>query len=300
MKIAITGATGLIGKRLATRLAEAGHSLILFSRDADKAKKKLGLAAEYRVFREKIDLSGAEAVIHLAGEPIAEGRWTEARKKLIMDSRVATTRAVAQAIRDLPGKKPSVWISASAIGYYGDQGNRVLDEESPTGTGFLAEVCRAWEAESIGAMDFPRDTRRAAFRFGVVLSAEGGALSKLAPVFRAGLGGPIGMGKRWMSWIHIDDLVSALVFALQTESLKGPVNAVAPEPSTNAEFTRALAQALHRPAFFRVPTLALRAALGQMSEAILSSQRAVPTRLHAGGFKFRHPDLFEALRSLYA
>jgi uncharacterized protein len=306
-RIAITGATGLIGGKLAHRLLREGDSLVLLSRDPQAAQRKLGLPADYLKWNGNPGvlqgIGDIDAVVNLAGEPVADSRWSEKQKRRIIDSRVLGTRAIAEEIRQLsktqPGSAPRTWLSASAIGYYGDTGDRVLTERAEPGSDFLAHVCSAWEMESLGGPAPSPKLRRVAFRIGIVLSNEGGALAKLTPLFRAGLGGPIGRGHRWMSWIHINDLVTAIVHALRTPSLEGPVNAVAPHPVPNREFTRSLAEALHRPALLPVPPALLRIALGEMSEALLGSQRVSADKLLASGFQFAYPQIAGAFENLF-
>jgi hypothetical protein len=238
-------------------------------------------------------LEGVEAVVHLAGENIGQ-RWTPASKERIWRSRVEGTRLLAEAIAASPAP-PKVFISASATGYYGDRGDEALDEGAAPGRGFLAELCQAWEQAAQTAA--AAGTRVVNPRFGVVLSARGGALARLLPVFRLGLGGSLGSGRQYMSWVDMDDLVQAVLFLLSREEFSGPVNVTSPNPVTNAEFTRTLARVLGRPALFRVPAFALQVLLGEMArEALLSGQRVLPARLQAAGFQFRYPELEASLR----
>jgi len=277
MRIAITGASGFIGRSLAGTLAAAGHTVQPVGRHA---------AAEE-------SLRGCDAVLHLAGEPVAQ-RWTQAAKARIRDSRIAGTANLVAAIARLP-RKPEVLVCSSAIGYYGSRGDEILTETSAPGADFLAEVCVAWEraaaaAEALGV-------RVVALRTGHVLGARGGLMKRILPPFRAGVGGRLGDGRQWMSWIHLDDMVALFQFAI-ANSVSGALNAVAPHPVTNAEFTRALAAALHRPAIFPVPKLALRVLFGEMAEVIVSSQRVLPERAAAAGFVFRYPELGPALEEI--
>jgi uncharacterized protein len=275
MNVAITGASGLIGKALRERLASNGHTAVAVPRGA--------LPGE------------CDAVVHLAGEPVAQ-RWTEAAKKRIHDSRVDGTRHLVNAL-SAQSKRPRVLVCASAVGYYGARGDQVLTEASAPGSDFLARVVMDWEeashpAESLGI-------RVVRLRFGAVLGS-GGALAKLLPVFRFGVGGKLGSGRQWMAWIHIADAVNLILFALDYAAIRGAVNATAPHPVTNEEFTNRLAIALHRPAIFPVPAFALKLALGEMSEMLLASQRVLPTVAKSAGFRFQYPDLHGALEDLLA
>jgi hypothetical protein len=276
VNIAITGATGMIGARLQQRLAEAGHRAVAIPR---------GAAAPT-----------CDAIVHLAGEPIAQ-RWTEAAKKRIYDSRVEGTRDLVNALSQ-QSQRPRVLVCASAVGIYGSRGDELLTENSSAGSGFLPRLAIAWEesarsAEALGI-------RVVSLRFGMVLG-RGGALAKLLPPFRLGAGGRLGSGHQWMSWIHIDDAVSLILFAMENAAggpLSGAINATAPHPVTNDEFTRRLAAALHRPAIFPVPVFALKLAFGEMSEVLLDSQRVLPAAAQAAGFHFQYPELSAALESI--
>jgi uncharacterized protein (TIGR01777 family) len=242
------------------------------------------------------ELEGVDAVVNLAGENVAAGRWSKARKQRIRDSRVLGTRLIAQTLAKLE-RPPAVLVNASAIGFYGDRGDEILDETSDPGDGFLAETCLAWESATAAAET--AGVRVVRLRIGVVLAAEGGALAKMLPIFRAGLGGKTGDGRQWMSWITIDDLVEAIVFAISCDRLDGPVNAVGPGPETNAEFTRVLARALHRPAIAPVPAFVVRTVFGEMGqELLLSSARVLPRRLEQAGFAFRHVNLPSAFQAV--
>jgi uncharacterized protein (TIGR01777 family) len=240
-------------------------------------------------------LRGVGAVFHLAGEPIAGGRWNEARKERIRSSRVAGTRALVESIANMEDK-PRVLVCASAVGYYGSRGDEILAEDATEGDDFLAQVCVAWEREARAAER--HGVRVVSLRLGIVLAKEGGALGKLLPLFRSGLGGPLGEGRQWMPWIHVDDVVGLFLHAARYEALHGPVNAVAPEEVTNETFTRELARAVHRPAFLRVPKLAVRMALGEAATAVFASQRAVPKIALASGYTFRYPTLRAALEDV--
>lgn len=279
--IAVTGSHGLIGSALVRDLTATGHEVRRVARDAASG------ALDLRT------VGGADAVVHLAGENIAAGRWTHERKRRIHDSRVVTTRALAEALAALQ-RPPRVLVSASGINWYGDRGDERLTEQSAPGQGFLAGLCREWEAATAPAK--AHGVRVVNLRIGMVVSPHGGALPKMLTPFRLGLGGVIGSGNQWMSWIALDDLVSVIHYALTTEALAGPVNAVAPEPVTNREFTRALARAVRRPALLPVPAFAARLALGEMAdELLLASMRVEPARLLADRFPFRHATLTAAL-----
>lgn len=280
MDIAITGASGLIGRRLRQRIKESGHGAHPISRNASDAT-----VAQI--------LESADAVVNLAGEPVAQ-RWNEDAKKRIHDSRVEGTRHLVANI-SRQSQHPRVLVSASAVGYYGSRGDQVLTETSPPGSDFLARVVVDWEqaaqsAESLGM-------RVVRLRFGMVLG-HGGALAKLVPPFRFCVGGRLGSGRQWMPWIHIDDAVNLILFAINYPAIRGAVNATAPHPVTNDEFTNRLAIALHRPAILPVPAFALKLALGEMSEMLLASQRVLPTVAKSAGFRFQFPELHRALDNL--
>jgi uncharacterized protein (TIGR01777 family) len=292
----LSGATGLIGAKLAARLAE----VVVLSRDPERARHKLGAGEAHAWSPEEgpppaAALTKLDAVFHLAGEPVAEGRWTAERKRRIHDSRVLGTRHLVAGLA-AQASRPRVLVCASAVGYYGDRGDEVLDETSAAGRGFLAEVCQAWEREARSAEAL--GIRAVSARIGVVLSRDGGALAKLLGPFRAGVGGTLAGGRQWMPWIHVDDLVGLLLHAAANEGVRGPMNAVAPHPVTNRDFTRALAQAVHRPALLPVPGFALRLRFGEMSEVLTASARAVPALAEHTGYAFRHSDLGGALAAL--
>jgi len=276
--VAITGASGFVGRRVAERLRSQGHEVRAVSLRA-------GLSPDA--------LKGANAVINLAGEPVAQ-RWTAEVRRRIRDSRVEGTRALVEAMRPHP---PQVLVSASAIGYYGSRGDEELTEASPAADDFLAQVCVAWEREAQAAEAF--GVRVVRLRLGLVLG-PGGGLQKMLPAFRLGIGGPIAGGRHWMSWIQLDDLVALILFMLKESTVRGVFNAVSPHPVTNAEFTRALASALDRPAFMRIPAFALKLLYGQMAGTVLASQRVLPEATLRTGFTFEYPDVFAALRELVA
>ncbi len=296
MKITISGASGLIGRRLMKSLISDGHSLHVLSRHAGMnmpAGVRLSPWDPAKGEPPADSLREADAVIHLAGEPIAQ-RWTAETKQRIRESRVTGTRNLVQALSKLD-RRPQTLISSSAIGYYGWRGDEVLTESSSPGTGYLADVCIAWEKEAQAAEAL--GMRVVMMRTGVALDARGGALLKMLPPFKMGVGGKLAGGKQWMSWIHLQDLVGLYQFAL-TQPIRGPVNGTAPNPATNADFTRALAGALHRPAIFPVPGFALKMLFGEMSEIVLISERVLPKVAQANNFAFRFPELDAALADL--
>ena len=299
MKILMTGATGLIGRRLCERLAAEGHELRVLSRRSG-ATDLPGNPKAWQWSPEKEPapreaIEGTDAVIHLAGEPVAAARWTEEQKRRIRDSRVTGTRNLVDGIkRVIDG--PKIFVSGSAVGYYGSRGEEVLDERARPGEGYLSDVCVAWEAEAKRAEE--SGIRVTMIRIGVVLAAEGGALEKMLTPFKFGLGGSLGSGRQWFPWIHIEDIVGILRHALVTSHLRGPVNGAAPGIVRNEEFTRALAGALHRPTFFPVPEFALRIAMGEMANVVLASQRVEPRVATETGYRFVYPELEPALAQI--
>lgn len=292
MNIAVTGATGLVGRSVMPLLSTAGHQVTALKR-SDQAT---GAGAYWNPQARISDpswLAGCDAVVHLAGENIA-GRWTVSKKARIRDSRVRGTRMLCESIAKLPSP-PKALICASAIGFYGDRGEEELTEQSSGGTGFLADVCRDWEDAVAPARD--AGVRVVHLRYGVVLSAAGGALAKMLTPFKLGVGGLIGDGRQYMSWIAIDDAAGLIAHALSTQSLNGPVNAVAPQPVTNRTFTKTLGRVLRRPTVFPMPAFAARAVFGEMADALLlSSTRVIPKRALESGYAFRFPQLEDALR----
>jgi uncharacterized protein (TIGR01777 family) len=296
MKIAVTGATGLIGSRLLARLLERGDEVTVLTRDAERARSALG-DVDAVVWEPTSTagpteaLAGRDGVVHLAGEPVAQ-RWSDMVKERIWTSREAGTRCLVAGLRGAE-PRPGVLVSASGVGYYGPRGDERLDEGAEPGDDFLAHVTKAWEAEAAAAEKL--GLRVVMVRTGVVLDRAGGALAKMLPPFRAGIGGPVAGGRQYMPWIHLDDLVGIYLAALDGDDWSGPVNASAPEPVTNKEFSKALGRALHRPAFAPVPAIALRILYGEMAEIVTAGQRAVPKRALELGYDFRHPDLNEAL-----
>jgi uncharacterized protein len=303
-RIAITGATGTIGHAVCEALIARGDVPVALARDTGRAAPALPGGTELHAWPSpmateppSIALTGTVGVIHLLGEPIAQ-RWTESSREAIRDSRIRSTLMLVAAMRSLDdAERPPVLVSQSATGYYGPCDARELDEQSPAGNDFLAEVVSEWEAEAHAAISIARVVTT---RTGVVLSPSGGALAKMLPFFRAGVGGPIAGGHQYVPWIHIDDVVDGLLFCLDNGAASGPVNLTAPTPATNAELSRALGHILHRPAVLPVPAAALRLLYGEMSTVVTSGQRAVPRRLEDLGFAFRHSDLEPALRDVLA
>jgi uncharacterized protein len=296
MNLLVTGSTGLVGSALVPFLTDGGHTVTQLVRSPSRHGDR---TARWDPARDQIDtpgLEGQDAVVHLAGENIASGRWTAAKKARIKDSRVNGTRLLCEALARLSRPPPSL-LCASAIGYYGSRGDEVLTEESSSGSGFLPEVCREWEAAAAPAVG--KGMRVVFLRTGVILSSRGGALAKMLTPFRLGAGGRIGSGRQYMSWIALDDVVGAIHHTLLTESLRGPVNVVTPRPVTNLDFTRTLGRVLRRPTIAPLPGFMARLLLGEMAdELLLSSSRVEPTRLLATHYPFRFPDLEGALRHL--
>ncbi len=294
-KILITGATGLIGSALAPYLEAKGHSIVrLVRRQTKPDVDEILWNPESDTVSDCAKLEGLSAVIHLAGENVGEGRWTPEKKRRIRDSRVKGTTLLVRALLNLRSSPP-VLISASAIGIYGDRGDEILYERSAPGTDFLARVCQEWEAATLPAVE--KCLRVVNARFGIVLTPAGGALAKLLTPFRLGAGGKIGTGAQYMSWITLDDAIEAIYKTLMTDELSGAVNIVAPNPLTNAEFTKTLGKVLSRPTLFAVPAFAARLAFGEMADALLlAGQRVEPARLKGSGFIFRHAQLEDALQ----
>ncbi len=308
MKILITGGTGFIGTPLSRELRNAGHTVVVTTRRPSDSKEKLTWNPPALIPSEVI--SGFDALINLAGEPVAPGRWTKRRKELIMSSRVNTTRALVESMKQKEehtplspllrgdrGRLPSVLISASAVGYYGAHGDEHVTEDTTHASDFLAEVCKAWEAEAVKAQDL--GLRVVLVRIGGVLEADGGALPKMMTPFKFFLGGPIGSGKQWFSWIHRDDVISIIRHALENESVSGPVNAAAPNPVRNKEFSSALGKALHRPSRLAVPGFVVKLTLGELGGMLLTGQRVMPEKILKAGYKFKYPDLEGALKAIF-
>jgi uncharacterized protein (TIGR01777 family) len=277
MNVAITGASGFIGRAVAENLQSSGHIV---------------RAVSLRGALKTDALAGVNAVVHLAGEPVAQ-RWTAHTRDRILRSRVEGTRALVAAMR---GNPPQVLISASAVGYYGSRGDEILIESAPPADDFLGRVAAGWEEEAQAAE--PLGVRVARVRIGMVLGKNGGALARMLPPFRMGVGGRLGNGRQWMSWIHIDDLIALIAFLMKESTVRGVFNATSPYPVTNREFTRALAEAVHRPAILPVPAFALRFVFGEMASVLLASQRAVPDAAQRAGFVFENPDIFAALAQI--
>jgi uncharacterized protein (TIGR01777 family) len=296
MNCLLTGATGFIGRRLVHRLLEEGHSVNYIAR---YRSNELDTRAAFHFWDRNDEprlesIPRLDAVFHLAGEPVSQ-RWTADVKKSIRESRVDGTRKLVKAIRKLR-HKPSVLVSTSAVGFYGERGDEVLTEGSAAGEGFLADVCKGWEREAIGAREI--GLRVALLRVATVLGKNGGALKPMLLPFKLGIGGPFGNGKQWMPWIHLDDLVSLYIFAAQNEVASGPLNASAPETVANGQFTKTLGRVLSRPAFLPAPRFALRAVLGELADFVLSSQRVVPEATERAGFQFQYGKLEPALRAI--
>jgi uncharacterized protein (TIGR01777 family) len=300
MNILITGATGFVGRRLCEMLHQAGHTVRALSRDSVAAKQRVPHLKEVFPWNPLQELpplqafEGCDAVINLAGESIA-GRWTTAKKQLIRDSRVLGTKNLVNALAQL-SSRPKVLISASAIGYYGDRGEETLTEDAAPGSDFLAQVCRDWENEALKAESLGMRVVR--LRIGLVLGRGGGTLQALLPLFRVGLGGPLGSGRQWWSWIHRDDLCRLIVQILANENVSGPINATAPQPVRQKEFAQVLGRVLRRPAFLPTPAFALKIALGEFADGILASQRALPRRAQEMSYRFQFEELEGALREI--
>lgn len=300
-KIIITGATGLIGRKLSHKLSEAGYQIIVFSRNASSAKNILQkeftyIDWDYHKSDNWIEsISSADAIVHLAGINLFSKRWNQKFKEEILASRKETTKVLVDAIK-LSERKPEVFVSASGVGYYGDCGDKLLDENSPAGNDFLAEVCKVWESE---AAEVQRaGVRRVSVRTGIVLSKEDGALKKMLLPFKLFIGGPLGNGKQWFPWIHIDDIVGIYCHAIENQNLSGAVNAASPNICTMKEFARTFGKVLHRPSLFPVPEFALKIAIGEAGKVVLMSQRVEVKKILDSGYRFKFEKLEEALRNL--
>lgn len=310
MRVTVTGATGLIGLRVVAALLERGDTVTVLSRNPERAKTKLGRPdsgtahADARVTARwdpnsepapRAALAGADAVVHLAGENVAQ-RWTESAKRAIRESRVLGTRNLVLGIEALAEtERPKVLVSGSAIGYYGVHGDEPIDEESPAGEDFLAQTCAQWETEA--EMAARLGVRVVKVRTGVVLDSQGGALGKMLPPFKLGVGGPVASGRQYISWIHTDDVIGIVLAALDGEQWRGAINATAPEPQRNRDFSKALGRALHRPSLLPVPGAALRLMYGDMAQVVTKGARVLPAKALVLGYEFRHPQLDEALRA---
>lgn len=297
MKILIGGSHGLVGTALIKSFEAEGHEIFRLVRHAPTSKTEVEWSPDrYSIALARIE--GFDAVVNLAGESIAEGRWTDEKKRRIRESRVKGTKLLGDALANLT-VPPKTFVCASAIGYYGNRGDELLTETSAPGNDFLAKVCADWEEAT--ALATEKGIRVVNARFGVILDTNGGALKKMLPPFRMGVGGRIGSGKQWMSWIALDDVIGGIKFALANESVKGPVNFVSPNPVTNAEFTKTLGKVLSRPTIFPIPAFAIKLMFGEMGEALLlGGQRVAPARLAGGGFEFSYPQLEAALGHMLA
>ncbi|MBB3185444.1 hypothetical protein FHR95_003025 [Halomonas fontilapidosi] len=299
MRVLITGGSGFVGQRLCRRLKEAGHRPLVVSREPDQVRDRLPEECDIR--RSVLDFvdTPPDAIVNLAGEPIAARRWSDDQKERLIDSRVNITRdlvTLCEQLHSSQGRTPRVMVSASAMGYYGDQGDREVTEETPPHDEFAHRLCKRWEEAALPARDF--DVRVALLRIGLVLDLGGGSLEKMLPPFKLGLGGRFGDGKQFMPWIHREDLVRAILFLLERDDLEGPFNGSAPHPVTNAEFTRTLAKQLGRPAIFPVPAIVLETAFGEMSRLLLTGADMRPARLLEAGFEFQFETLDAALADI--
>ncbi|MFP3909590.1 MAG: TIGR01777 family oxidoreductase [Halobacteriota archaeon] len=299
MKVFITGGTGFIGSKLSQKLIEDGHEVTVLTRDSHKAKKELPNivnVVEGDPTREgnwQQEIAGHDAVVNLAGASIFS-RWSKKYKKIIRDSRILTTRNIVSALESSEDK---TLLNASAVGYYGFHGDEVVEETSPAGSGFLADVTREWENTALQAQQF--NSRVVLCRFGIVLGEEGGAMDKLIPLFKYYLGSPLGDGKQWFSWIHIDDLVNALVFLLNNKGNEGPVNCTSPHPVRNEEFTQTLAEVMGKRVIMpSVPEFILKIVLGEFADTVVKGQRVIPQKLMDNGFEFKYPEIREALEDI--
>ena len=303
MRVVVSGATGTIGQALVSALLARGEEVVALSRDAGRARQALGDEVESHAWPRPTDepppeaaLAGADAVVHLLGEPIAQ-RWTDDSKEAIRESRVRSTRLLVAGLAGIsPDQRPRTLVSQSAVGFYGPRGDEKLAEDAPAGNDFLAEVVVAWEHEALAAAS--SGVRVVVTRTGVVLSPSGGALAKMLPFFRLGIGGPVAGGRQYVPWVHLDDVVGAMLFCAGRPEATGPVNLTAPNPVTNTELSKILGRVLKRPAFLPVPGLAVKSLYGEMAEIVITGQRAVPAVLERLGYGFRHPYLEAALRDV--
>ena len=309
MNILITGGTGFIGSALSRELVNSGHKVIIASRRKSPPKLE-----NIEIVRWDIQtplsseiMSGIDAVINLAGESLISGRWTKKRKERIMSSRVNTTRLLVESMKQIPlnppllkgdrGGLPKVLISASAVGYYGAHGDEYVTEDAPPASDFLAEVCKAWEKEALRAQE--SGVRVVITRFGIVLESDGGALSKMAIPFKFFLGGHLGSGQQWFSWVHREDIIGFMKYALENESVSGHFNLTSPQPVTNKEFCSALGKALNRPSWFHVPAFMIKLTLGEVGKVLLTGQRVLPEKALKAGYQFKYPEINEALRAIF-
>ena len=303
MRILVSGSTGFLGSSLIDVLEREGHTILRLMRpdtrkgDSNSARAQTVRWDPVRGEFDAVAAEGADALVHLAGASIADGRWNAARKILLRTSRIEATRHLIGALSKLQ-RPPRVIVASSAIGYYGNRGDETLTESSAPGGDFLSALCREWEAETARGTEF--SARVVMLRFGVILAAHGGALPRMALPFKMGAGGRLGSGRQWMSWLTLPEAVGMIRFALSNSGLVGPANAVAPKPIQNADFTRILAKGLHRPALFPAPAFALRLAMGEMADALLLvSQRVKPSKLEQAGYQFAQPELAAALTAIY-
>lgn len=292
MRVLITGGSGFIGQALSTALSARGDHVFILSRTPQELTPPTGVKALGALSELDVPM---DAVVNLAGAPIVDQRWSDERKKVLRDSRIELTKALVAWMKQ-QSSPPSVLVSGSAIGYYGSHADEVLDENAEPVAGFAHELCRDWEQAALEAEEL--GVRVCLIRTGVVLGPGGGALAKMLPAFRLGLGGPIGNGQQWMSWIHLDDEVGGIIYLLDNPSLHGPFNLTAPEPVTNEVFSRTLGDVLHRPAFMRVPAVVMRLMLGEASELLVEGQRVLPENLHTAGYVFKYPRLEPALQQV--
>ena len=305
MRVVVSGATGTIGRAVVSALLARGEEVVALSRDADRARRALGHEVESHTWADptgspppSVALAGADGVVHLIGEPVAQ-RWTDEAKEAIRESRVRSTRSLVHGLVALEAEqRPRVLVSQSATGFYGPRGAEPVAEDAPAGSDFLAGVVAAWEGEALAAASGGSTVRVVVTRTGVVLSPSGGALAKMLPFFKLGIGGPVAGGRQYVPWVHLDDVVGAMLFCLGQPDAAGPVNQTAPAPATNAELSRVLGRVLKRPAVLPVPGLALKALYGEMAQIVTTGQRAVPARLQELGYGFRHPELEAALRDV--
>ena len=298
MNILITGGTGFIGSALSRELSDSGHKVIIASRRKTPPKLK-----NIEIVRWDIQtplsseiMSGIDAVINLAGESLISGRWTKKRKERIMSSRVNTTRLLVESMKNA-NPKPKVLISVSAVGYYGPHGDEYVTEDFPPASDFLAEVCKAWEKEALRAQE--SGVRVVITRFGVALESDGGALSKMAIPFKFFLGGHLGSGQQWFSWVHREDIIGFMKYALENESVSGHFNLTSPQPVTNKEFCFALGKALNRPSWFHVPAFMIKLTLGEVGRVLLTGQRVLPGKALKAGYQFKYPEINEAMRAIF-
>jgi len=301
MKVLVTGATGFVGKKLVSQLINRGHKVSILTRDTEIARKRLPMNCEFHKWEPELyppssqAFDGVNAVVHLAGENIADGRWSESRKNKIKDSRVLSTRNLISTLKSMKNP-PDTFVSASAVGFYGKDKPVELYEDLDPGKDFLADVCKEWEHEAFAARD--HNIRTIALRIGIVLGYEGGAIKKMLPPFWAGVGGTLGDGNQWMSWIHIKDLVGMIIHSLENKTIQGAYNATSPDPVTNKEFTKCLAKVLRRPAILPVPKFALKIILGEMSDLLLGSLKVSSSKIIESGYTFQFPYLLSALNDI--